>query len=71
MSARVNHAYQTLLDPLSRAEYILERNHVPISEGDHVDDMMFMAEIMEARETIDEAQGVAEVQALFEENEGK
>ena len=70
MSARVNHAYQTLLDPLSRAEYILERNHVPISEGDHAEDMMFMAEIMEARETIDEAEDSSQVHELYEENEG-
>lgn len=71
LSARVNHAYQTLLHPLARAEYILERNHVPISEGDQVQDMMFMAEIMEARETIDDAEDPAEVHALFDENEGK
>ncbi|KAF6766021.1 hypothetical protein DFP72DRAFT_1057215 [Ephemerocybe angulata] len=71
LSARVNHAYQTLLNPLPRAEYILERNGVHISEVDQAQDMMFMAEIMEARETIDDAENPEEVRALLEENEDK
>lgn len=70
LSARVNHAYQTLLDPLLRAEYILERNQLPVAESESVQDMMFMAEIMEARETIDEAEDSSQVQELYEENEG-
>ena len=32
LSARLNNAYQTLLYPLSRAEYILELNQLPMSE---------------------------------------
>jgi len=71
LSSHINHAYQTLLDPLARAEYILSRNHVPISEGDQVHDMSFMAEIMEAREAIDDAGSPEEVRSLLEENEGE
>lgn len=71
LSARVNHAYQALLDPLLRAEYILDCNQFHIAESDSVQDMMFMAEIMDARETIDEAEEPLQVEGLFEENEGE
>ena len=71
LSARVNHAYQALLDPLLRAEYILDCNQFHIAESDSVQDMVFMAEIMDARETIDDAEEPSQVEALFEENEGE
>jgi molecular chaperone HscB len=70
LSARVNEAYSCLLKPLSRAEYILARHHIPISEKDQVDDLDFMSEIMEARETIAEAQDEDDVSALVDENRG-
>ncbi|KAF9056163.1 HSCB C-terminal oligomerization domain-containing protein [Panaeolus papilionaceus] len=70
LSSRLNEAYQTLLRPLARAEYILERNGYSLSERDQVDDMAFMMEIMEARETIDEASpdDKSSIEALIEEN---
>ncbi|CAA7265797.1 unnamed protein product [Cyclocybe aegerita] len=55
LSSRLNEAYQCLLNPLPRVEYILEQNGVPLSETEQVEDLAFMAEIMEAREIIDEA----------------
>ncbi|KAF8973927.1 hypothetical protein BDZ97DRAFT_1648348 [Flammula alnicola] len=55
LSSRINQAYQCLLHPLSRAEYILEQHGLQMSESDQVEDMEFMMEIMEARETIDDA----------------
>ena len=70
LSARVNEAYSCLLKPLSRAEYILARHHIPISEEDQVDDLDFMSEIMEARETIAEAQDGDDVSGLVDENRG-
>lgn len=70
MSARVNEAYQGLLRPLSRAEYILSRNHMPVSEEDQASDTAFMIEVMEARELVDDAEEVSEVLNLMEENDG-
>ncbi|KAF9453819.1 Co-chaperone Hsc20 [Macrolepiota fuliginosa MF-IS2] len=71
LSARVNEAYQTLLRPLARAEYILSRNELPISEHDQVDDATFMMEIMEARELIEDAEEAGELVDLLEDNDGK
>ncbi|KAG6842205.1 hypothetical protein C0991_000175 [Blastosporella zonata] len=68
LSARINEAYQCLLNPLSRAEYILERHHIPVSETDQVNDMQFMSEIMEARETIEDATSITEVEPLIYHN---
>ncbi|KAF5370243.1 hypothetical protein D9615_010075 [Tricholomella constricta] len=68
LSGRINEAYQCLLNPLSRAEYILQRHHVPISETEHVEDIEFMAEIMQARETVEEAEDVAEIEILLQQN---
>ncbi|PPQ64272.1 hypothetical protein CVT24_008410 [Panaeolus cyanescens] len=71
LSSRLNEAYQTLLRPLARAEYILERNGYPLSERDQVDDMEFMMEIMDSRERIDEASpgDKSSISSLVEENE--
>ncbi|TFK41153.1 hypothetical protein BDQ12DRAFT_646959 [Crucibulum laeve] len=71
LSARVNHAYQTLLNPLSRAEYILGHNHLPMSESDQVDDMEFMADIMEAREIIEDTEDIDEVTRMMEDTDSR
>ncbi|KAG6851056.1 hypothetical protein H0H93_002948 [Arthromyces matolae] len=54
--------------PLSRAEYILERHHLPVSETEQVNDVEFMGKIMEARETIEDATEKREVELLIEQN---
>jgi len=71
LSSRLNEAYQCLLHPLPRAEYILEKNGLQTSETDQVEDMEFMANIMEARETIDDAtpEHRGEVETLIESNQ--
>ncbi|KAF8629697.1 hypothetical protein AX15_003317 [Amanita polypyramis BW_CC] len=69
LSARLNGAYQSLLNPLSRAEYILELNQLPMSESDQVDDMTFMSHIMEARETVEEGTDKDEIMTLAEDND--
>ncbi|PFH54479.1 hypothetical protein AMATHDRAFT_57 [Amanita thiersii Skay4041] len=69
LSARLNGAYQGLLNPLSRAEYLLEQNHLPMSEHDQINDMGFMSYIMEARETIEEAEDKDQVACLADKNE--
>ena len=70
LSSRINEAYQRLLTPLSRAEYLLECHHHPISEADQIDNMEFMSEVMQARETIEEAVNRDEIQILIDENHG-
>ncbi|XP_006454339.1 hypothetical protein AGABI2DRAFT_189610 [Agaricus bisporus var. bisporus H97] len=71
MSARVNEAYRTLLKPLYRAEYILGRDSVPVSEEDQEIDSRLMIEIMKARESVDDAEEAGEVVNLMEENDEK
>lgn len=68
LSARVNNAYQTLLHPLARAEYILERNQLPVSENDKVDDIAFMTDIMEAREVIEDSRSLDEIEDIIDKN---
>lgn len=53
----VNTAYATLRDPLLRAEYLLNLRGVAIEEGARVDDVMLLAEVMEAREAVEDADG--------------
>ncbi|KAJ6610908.1 hypothetical protein B0H10DRAFT_2058535 [Mycena sp. CBHHK59/15] len=71
LSSRVNEAYHSLADPLRRAEYILEQNGMPISEVDQLDDLEFIAEIMQAREDIDEAEDIPELSRVVDDNTAK
>lgn len=73
LSSRLNEAYQTLLHPLARAEYILSQNGYSVSESDQVEDMEFMMEIMEARETIEEATpaDIDKIEELLDRNKGE
>lgn len=60
-SARVIDAYRTLTDPLSRAIYILKLEGVHVDEEEKIDDVELLTEMLELRETVDEA---ADSQAL-------
>ncbi|KAF8216239.1 hypothetical protein K438DRAFT_1560441 [Mycena galopus ATCC 62051] len=71
LSSQVNEAYNSLLHPLRRAEYILEQNGLPMSENDKLDDLEFISEIMEARENIDEAADEDELARMVDENTAK
>ncbi|KAJ7181663.1 Co-chaperone Hsc20 [Mycena crocata] len=71
LSSRLNEAYNSLLHPLRRAEYILEQNGLPIAEADQLDDMEFIAEIMEARESIDDAETPDELSRIVADNAAK
>ncbi|KII94374.1 hypothetical protein PLICRDRAFT_36637, partial [Plicaturopsis crispa FD-325 SS-3] len=55
LSTYVNEAYQTLLDPFRRAEYLLRLHDIEVSETDQVEDMDLLMSIMEAREEIETA----------------
>ncbi|EPS68120.1 hypothetical protein M569_06650, partial [Genlisea aurea] len=54
-SARVIEAYRTLADHLSRATYILKLAGVAVDEEERITDPQLLAEIMELREAVDEA----------------
>ncbi|KAJ7293580.1 hypothetical protein C8J57DRAFT_1444758 [Mycena rebaudengoi] len=71
VSSRVNEAYHSLSQPLRRAEYILEQNGMPIAEGDQLDDMEFISEIMQVRESIDDAEDIQELSHVVDDNAAK
>ncbi|KAJ6604654.1 hypothetical protein DFH09DRAFT_1123405 [Mycena vulgaris] len=61
-------AYHALSDPLRRAEYILKQHGMPIAEGDQLDDVEFISEIMQRREDIDEAEDADGLARIVEAN---
>ncbi|ORX40529.1 hypothetical protein BD324DRAFT_574695 [Kockovaella imperatae] len=69
LSGRVNEAYSVLADPLKRADYILSVHSSATEESDSLDDPMLLAEIMEAREDLENAETKDEVDRLGEENQ--
>ena len=59
LSSRINEAYYTLLDPLSRAQYILREFHgIDVTAEDaaarHALDQTTLMEVMEVQETVEE-----------------
>ncbi|XP_062112370.1 iron-sulfur cluster co-chaperone protein HscB homolog [Humulus lupulus] len=60
-SARVIDAYRTLSKPLSRAIYVLKLEGVNVDEEETISELDLLAEIMEIRESVEEA---ADSQAL-------
>ncbi|RAL09248.1 J-type chaperone JAC1 [Aspergillus homomorphus CBS 101889] len=78
LSARINEAYRTLLDPLQRAQYLLHEMHgIDVTAEDgatkHALDPQTLMEVMEVQETIEEvgADEAAEetIRELKRENE--
>jgi len=64
-AVRVNEAYQRLKDPLRRAAYLCERAGAAIdAEVNTAMPANFLMQQMEWRESLDEAEGAAAVQAL-------
>ncbi|KAL3642783.1 hypothetical protein CASFOL_013598 [Castilleja foliolosa] len=69
-SARVIDAYRTLTDPLLRAIYMVKLEGVLVDEEERITDPELLAEIMELREAVDEAddtQSLNEIQAQLQE----
>jgi molecular chaperone HscB len=64
LSSQLNRGYQALSSPYSRVEYILQRNNVPVSETDTLEDAAFLSEIMDAREALEDADvdGISEIE---------
>lgn len=64
-AAALNEAYRTLKDPLSRAVYLASLKGVELpSDGKTIDDPELLMEVMDAREELEEASSVGEVDAL-------
>ncbi|KAI3395908.1 hypothetical protein diail_693 [Diaporthe ilicicola] len=78
-SSHINAAYKTLSHPLSRAQYILAERYGVDLAGDEAGshhapaktDPTLLAEVLEAREAIDEAEAEGDLEPLAEENEGR
>jgi molecular chaperone HscB len=65
LSASVNEAYNTLRDPFTRAEYLLKLERGPAASEQRQMPPAFLAEILEAREQVEQARGkLAEVGRL-------
>lgn len=71
LSSVVNKAYGTLLNPFSRAEYIMRLEDIHISETESLDDPGLITEVMEAREELDSAESREEVDRIQAENGAK
>lgn len=80
LSARINEAYRTLIDPLQRAQYVLREWHgIDVTAEDaatkHALDPETLMEVMEVQETIEEvgatAEGEGQINALKTENDGR
>ncbi|KAK4414808.1 Iron-sulfur cluster co-chaperone protein HscB [Sesamum alatum] len=69
-SARVIDAYRTLTDPLLRAIYIVKLEGILVDEEERITDPELLAEVMELREAVDEAEdtrALNEIQAQLQD----
>ncbi|KAJ3828288.1 hypothetical protein F5880DRAFT_1531423 [Lentinula raphanica] len=69
LSSAVNHACQTLLQPMPRIEYILSTNGSPMEETDKLEDDDFLMNIMMAREELENAETREEAESVIQENQ--
>ncbi|KAG6008974.1 hypothetical protein E4U21_003526 [Claviceps maximensis] len=76
LSATINQAYRTLLDPLLRAEYLLSQHGFSTNDEtasldgrDGVDEASLLALVMDAHEQIEEACAAEDLEPLQVENE--
>lgn len=72
-SARINEAYKTLQNPLSRAQYLLSLRGFDVAEDEtaKVDDSELLMEVLETREIIEDAQTEEDLVPLKKVNEGR
>ena len=70
VSNAVNGAYKTLVSPMERIGYVLGRNGKEVGEGEQVEDMGLIMEVMEAREAVEQSAGAA-LSGLRAANDGK
>jgi len=67
LTANINEAFQTLLDPLKRTHYLLELNGIEINTQETTKDTEFLMEQMELRESLEEARHSDDPQAAVME----
>lgn len=67
-SAIVNEGYKTLNNDRTRGEYLLSLRGVQIEEQDKMEDPELLMEILEVRESFEEAQTQEEVDAIRDSN---
>lgn len=70
-SSYLNKAYNTLKEPLARAQYMLALNGVEISESESLEDPELLMEVMEIREQMEEAESEDDIEKLKVENNEK
>lgn len=84
-SAEINTAYQTLLSPLKRAEYLLALKGIAINEemklgsriteegklGSESHMMEFLLEVMEARQELENAETEEEIESIMSTNKDR
>lgn len=69
LSARINEAYKTLLDPLARARYLLAQKGIDVEdESAQLSDNALLMEVMEAREAVEEVENEEGLVEIREEN---
>lgn len=77
LSSHINSAYRTLASPLLRAQYVLAERHGVDLAGDEAAalsgpaDLALLAEVMAAREEVDEAESEEDLEGPAAENEGR
>lgn len=77
LSSHINAAYRTLSSPLLRAQYILAERHGVDLAGDEASrvsgpaDTALLAEVMHAREAVEDARAEGDLEALSAENDAR
>lgn len=64
-SSLVNKAYKTLLAPIKRGEYILQQNGIELPQDNSALDQIFLMEMMERNEEVDEANTEGDLRKLL------
>eukprot|EP00794_Sanderia_malayensis_P014038 gene14038-15497_t len=67
-SSLINKAYNTILDPLSRAAYLLELKGIKIEEKNMIQDPEFLMEVMEINEDLAEVNSKEDLDAILTNN---
>ncbi|KAK0544651.1 molecular chaperone [Tilletia horrida] len=68
-STVVNRAYETLINPLLRAQYLLEQHGIsPADEADSLEDSELLMEVLELRERLEDASSEQDAVEVREEN---
>ncbi|KAF8527939.1 Co-chaperone Hsc20, partial [Hysterangium stoloniferum] len=70
-SSQLNKAYQTLLSPLDRAQYILSLQGIEESESEKLEDQDLIMQVMEARQDVEDADNVEKLQQLKKVNQDR